>query len=404
MPDYKIPQNITSAIDRLVNAALENEQYEGVFKDFCNDLVDAGLPLLRAHLAMQTLHPLLSSLDLTWVRGESFTVCTHEHGTGDNDAWRRSPLYWMISNKKMLLRQNLKDQSALDKFPILREIQRLGGTDYLALATLFGDPKTAFETQDGILTSWVSDSVDGFDEQHIHCLKFLLPYVALVAKLSKKQNTAFNVVSAYLGEEIGRQVLEGKMRLGDIERIPAVIWMCDLRNSTPMAEQLTADEYLHSLNAYFDCTAGAVLNNGGQVLSFIGDAVLAVFPVTDTVSLSTAARLALAASRESRQRMSDLNRLRAESLQDPMAFGLALHAGDVHYGNIGVPNRIDFSVIGSAVNEVSRLESLTKKIGETLLVSRAFKDAIHLPCRSLGSHSVKGVTQDLEVFAPIFHN
>jgi adenylate cyclase len=377
---------------------------QGVFKDFCDDLVDAGLPLLRAHLAMQTLHPLLASVDLTWVRGESFTVSTHEHATEDNDAWLCSPLYWMLSNKKIQLRQNFKDQIALDKFPIFGELQQLGGTDYLALVTPFGDPKTVFERQDGIVTSWVSDSSNGFDEHHIECLKSLQPYVALVAKLSKKQNTAFNVVSAYLGEEIGRQVLEGKMRLGDIERIPAVIWMCDLRNSTPMAEQLTADEYLHALNAYFDCTAGAVLNNGGQVLSFIGDAVLAVFPVTDKVSLSKAARQALAASRESRQRMTKLNRLRAESLQNPMAFGLALHVGDVHYGNIGVPNRIEFSVIGSAVNEVSRLESLTKNVGETLLVSRAFKDAIDLPCRNLGTHSVKGVSQDLEVFAPIYQN
>lgn len=398
--DYSISQDLMSVLNRLVNAALEREQYDAVFKDLCNNLNAAGLPLLRVHLAMQTLHPLLASVDLTWIRDESFVLNTHEHGSGANESWLQSPLYWMITNKQTSLRQSFKDQKAVDRFPIFTELQQMGATDYLALVTPFGDPETVFEHQDGILTSWVSDASDGFDDDHIDCLNFLQPYVALVAMLSKQQNTASNVVSAYLGKEIGSQVLEGKIRLGDIERIPAVVWMCDLRNSTPMAEQLTADEYLQSLNAYFECTAGAVLSNGGQVLSFIGDAVLAVFPVTANLSLTTAAEQALAASHESRQRMKELNQRRAKCSQGPMAFGLGLHVGDVHYGNIGVPSRIDFSVIGRVVNEVSRLESLTKEVGVPMLVSRAFKDIIDQPWRPLGTHRIKGVSEDLEVFAP----
>lgn len=392
--------DLEPALRRIVSKALADEHYAGVFEAFCDELVSAGVPLLRAHLTMHALHPLVSSVDLTWYRGQGLEVNTRAHAPVPADKWLRSPLYWLLSNKQWELRQNLRDSDVVRKFAVFEEFRNRGATDYLALLTPFGDPETAFERRDGILTSWISDAPEGFSEHHIEAIRHLQPYVGLVSKLSKHEYTVRNVLSAYLGEDAGRRVLEGQIRLGDVEHIPAVIWFSDLRDSTAMAERMTAETFLQAVNAYFGCAAGAVLEHGGQVLRFIGDAVLAVFPVATNESPTRAAHQALAASREASRRLAAVNERRAARSEEQLAFGLGLHVGELLYGNIGVPTRIEFSVIGSAANEVSRLESLTKEAGEPVLVSRAFTEAVDLPWRKLGVYQLKGVGQGMEVFAP----
>lgn len=394
------PLNLEPALQRIVSKALADEHYADVFEAFCDELASAGVPLLRAHLSMHTLHPLVSSVDLTWFRGQGVEVNPRVYTPAPAGEWLRSPLYWLLSNEQWELRRNLRDKDVVREFPVFAEFRDLGATDYLALMTPFGDLETAFERRDGIVTSWVSDAPDGFSDHHIEAIKHLQPYVGLVSKLTKHDYTARNVLSAYLGEDAGRRVLEGQIRLGDVEHIPAIIWFSDLRNSTAMAERMPVETFLQAVNAYFGCTAGAVLDHGGEVLRFIGDAVLAVFPVATNESPSRAAHLALAASREARQRLAALNERRTAQSEEQLAFGLGLHVGDLLYGNIGVPTRIEFSVIGPAANEVSRLESLTKEVGEPVLVSRAFKEAVDLPWRNLGVRRVKGIGDGMNVFAP----
>jgi adenylate cyclase len=394
------PLNLEPALRRVVGKALADEHYAGLFEAFCDELASAGVPLLRAHLTMYTLHPLVSSVDLTWWRGQGLEVNPRMHKPAPTAEWLSSPLYWMLSNEQWELRQSLRNKDAAREFPVLAEFRERGATDYLALMTPFGDPETAFERRDGIMTSWLSDAPKGFSEHDVEAIKSVQPYVALVAKLSKHDYTARNVLSAYLGKDAGRRVLEGQIRLGDVDHIPAIIWFSDLRDSTAMAERMPAESFLQALNAYFDCTAGAVLEHGGEVLRFIGDAVLAVFPIATNESAAGAAHQALAACREARQRLAALNERRADQSEEPLAFGLGLHVGELLYGNIGVPTRIEFSVIGTAANEASRLESLTKEVGEAVLVSRAFKEAVDLPWRKLGGYRVKGVGDPMEVFAP----
>ena len=394
------PLNVEPALQRIVSKALADEHYAGVFEAFCDELASAGVPLLRAHLTMHALHPLVSSVDLTWFRSRGLHVNTRVYKPAPADEWLRSPLYWMLSNERWELRQNLRGKDGVREFPVFAEFRDLGATDYLALMTPFGDPETAFERRDGILTSWVSDAPEGFNERHIEAIKHLQPFVGLVSKLSKHDYTARNVLSAYLGEDAGRRVLEGQIHLGDVEKIPAIIWFSDLRDSTAMAERMPVETFLQAVNAYFGCTAGTVLENGGEVLRFIGDAVLAVFPLATNESPTRAAHQALAASHEARQRLAALNERRAAQSEEQLAFGLGLHVGELLYGNIGVPSRIEFSVIGPAANEVSRLESLTKEVGEPVLVSRAFKEAVDLPWRNLGVYRVRGVGESMEVFAP----
>ncbi|MDH3464912.1 MAG: adenylate/guanylate cyclase domain-containing protein [Gammaproteobacteria bacterium] len=390
----------STIVDRLITDALANQNYERVFARLCEMLVDSGLPLFRSHLAIRTLHPLLASVDMTWWRGRGLEVNPREHAPAPQDDWLRSPLFWMIENRQREFRQRLKEPSDFQQFPVLQEFRDAGATDYLAVLTPFGDPETAFERQDGILTSWVSDAPDGFSDSDVAFLRDILPYVGLVAKLSKHEHTAQNVASAYLGEDVGRRVLEGQIRLGDVDRIPAVVWYTDLRGSTALAQRLPVADFLRAVNAYFDCTAGAVLEHGGEVLRFIGDAVLAVFPIGPEVSAASAAERAMAAAHGARERMNELNLQRAHQAQEPLAFGLGLHIGEVLYGNIGVPTRLEFSVIGSAANEVSRLESLTKEVRETVLVSAEFVRVLPGNWRALGKFEANGVAGGLEVFAP----
>ncbi len=394
------PLNLTPVLDCLVHRALEDTNYEKVFAEYCDDLVNMGLPLLRAFLGLKTLHPLVQSVDLVWRRGQSLEINPRAYAEPTLDAWLQSPLYWMITHQQPELYQDLRDEKVVQKFPLFQEFRDLGATGYLGLLTSFGDPDTAFQRQDGVLTSWLCDAPDGFSSEHIDALKQLQPYLGLVAKLSKHEHTARNVVSAYLGEDVGRRVLEGQIHLGDVEHIPAVIWYSDLRDSTAMAERMPIEAFLQAVNAYFECTAGAILTHGGEVLRFIGDAVLAVFPIKNHVPPKRAAEQALASSREAELRLASLNQARVQKKLEVLRFGVGLHVGEVLYGNIGVPSRIEFSVIGSAANEVCRLESLTKEVGVPVLVSRAFKDALGVECHSLGTYRVKGVGESMQVFAP----
>lgn len=394
------PAQLSSLLGWLVESAVTEESYAGVFDELCGRLRDIGLPLLRGNLGMNTLHPLVESVGMMWVHGKGLTVDGYVHGSNVGDIWLRSPLHWMVSNNLSEFRQDLTDAAVKSRFPVFTDLVELGGTDYLALTTRFGDEVNANGIRNGIVTSWVSDSQDGFDEEHIEALRLLQPYLALVAKLSQQQQTAANVVSAFLGKDVGRRVLKGQIQLGDVECTTGVIWLCDLRNSTAMAEQTNAADYLKTLNTYFSCTAGAVVEHDGQILHFLGDAVLAIFPVTQHVTQAEAAEKALMASHDARTRLHTLNQLRIENGQKALEFGLALHVGDVLYGNIGIPDRIEFSVVGRAVNEVSRLESLTKEVGQPLLVSKAFKCLVDQPWRSLGTFVAKGVNDGLEVYAP----
>ena len=202
-----------------------------------------------------------------------------------------------------------------------------------------------------------------------------------------------NVATAYLGSTAGLEVLDGRIRRGDYNTIRAVIWMSDMRDSTGLAEKHSSENFLALLNYYFECTAGPLMEEGGQVLSFIGDAVLGIFPVGDNgYTEEEASQRALAAAKKSQA-------LRTDQDIDPR-YGIALHFGDVMYGNIGIPNRLSFSVIGSAVNEVTRLESLTKVLGQSILVTGQFAKNINIDWQAMGEHELRGVSQAIIAYAP----
>ncbi len=389
---------IGSVADWLMAEALGEADVEKLFQGCCDRLRAAGISLWRAYLTFRTLHPLFSAISLTWRREGGLESVGHLH-TDSSAAWRQSTLRHMMESQIPFLRRRLVGEGAVLDFPVLTELRDKGAKDYLAYLVSFGSASPDELRTDGIAGSWSTDRASGFTDGDIHSLQRIQQRLAVACKVTIKEQIARNILSAYLGTDAGRQVLNGRIKRGDGETIHAVIWYSDMRNSTTMADHVPPAEFLTALNSYFECTAGAVLTHGGEVLRFIGDAVLAIFPIRDSsTTASDACESALAAVHDADGRLTQVNHERKAIKKDTLSFGLGLHLGDVMYGNIGVPERVEFSVIGPAANEVARLEGMTKELNRHVLMSGEFAQHVSGDCQSLGQHKLRGVGTPLELF------
>ncbi len=387
---------VDQVADWLMGQALGETDYAPLIEGCCERLLAAGIPLWRAHLTFRILHPLYESMGVTWLRGEGVTVMHYPHRFGSEDfseQFKANPFYHMIKTRTPLLRRRLTGPEALLDFPVLAEFREQGATDYLAFLLSFGE-----EELDGVVGSWVTDRRGGFSDEHLRALLPVQRGLAVACKMHMKEEIARNVVATYLGPDAGLRVLKGQIRRGDGESLRAVIWYSDLRGSTAIADRLPRDAYIQALNDYFECTGSPVLRHGGQILNFIGDAVLAIFPIGKGVTAKRACARALKASDEARRTTERVNRQREARGEAPLSFGLALHLGEVLFGNIGVPERLTFSVIGPTVNEVARLEALTKTLKRTLVASESFARHAKADWEDLGRRRVRGVGAGLAVF------
>lgn len=388
---------IDSVADWLMTQALGEAEVEGLLEGCCDRLLAAGIPLWRGYLTFRTLHPLFRAISLTWRRDGGLESVGHLH-TDSSDAWRQSPFRYMMESQIPFLRRRLTGEGALLDFRVLTELRDKGAEDYFAYLVPFGSGLSERST-DGVAASWSTDRASGFTEQDIHSLQRIQRRLAVACKVTIKDQMARNILSAYLGSDAGQQVLKGRIKRGDGETIHAVIWYADLRNSSAMADAMQTVDFLRVLNTYFECTAGAVLAHGGEVLRFIGDAVLAIFPIRDGGSERNACEAALSAARDADNKMAKINQERAAAGMEALSFGLGLHVGDVMYGNIGVPERLEFSVIGPAANEVARLEGMTKELNRHVLLSGEFAQYLSIGYESLGQHRLRGIGKPLEVYA-----
>lgn len=392
---------IDQVADWLITRALTGADIETLFAGCCTRLRAAGIPLCRGSIGFSTLHPLFAGMSLIWRPHEGIITESHRHGDMlANESFRKSPIAAVLQGGAHFLRRRLTGAEALVDFEALQAFKDEGSTDYLIIASAFTEETLAFETAEGMIASWLTDRPSGFSDRDIAALMRIQKRLAVACKVTIKEQTAHNVLNAYLGRSAGDRVLQGQIKLGDGEEINAVIWFRDLRESTPLAAAVTKPEFLAILNDYFEATAGAVIANGGEVLRFIGDAVLAIFPIDEgDMSAAEAATAATAALREAETRLIDINKRRVADNTPTISFGAGLHVGDVLYGNIGVPERVEFSVIGAAANEAARIEALTKSIGRHALASKAFVDLSPDGWVSVGKHSLRGVAQEIEIFA-----
>jgi len=388
--------------DWLVSSALGRPGVDAIFEGCCQRLHAAGVPLVRALTAFRTLHPLFASINLVWRlnRGVDSNPILHEQAFS-TDEWLRSPMRHLLHHRLPLLRRRLTGPGAIVDFPVLEELREAGVTDYLCYLTPFASEAEPGPDARGIMGSWATDRASGFNEEDLRVFGRIQRRYAVACKVQIQDRITRNVLETYLGSDAGARVLDGQIRRGDGERIHAVIWYSDMRDSTRLADSLDPIAFIERLNLYFECTAGAVISGGGEVLRFVGDAVLAIFPIrAGGEDAPAAAARALAAARDAEGRLSRTNERLVDSGTEPIGFGLGLHLGDVMYGNIGVPERLEFSVIGPAANEVARIEDLTKALGRRVLLSAAFARAAGTLCEPLGAHRLRGVGAPVDVFAP----
>ena len=309
------------------------------------------------------------------------------------EAWQHSPYAYMLEADLTSLRLSPNDEQAAARYPLLAELKDRGITDYLARIVPFDE-----ERRRGLVLSFSTDHADGFTDAQIASLERVAMVIAVAGKVYIEGQVAQSLAVTYLGQDPGRRVLSGQIRRGDGETIHAAVLYSDLRESTRLADTLPSAAFLDLLGDYFECTAGAVLAHGGEVLALIGDAVLAIFP-TATGGASAACALAVAAAHSARARRDQTNAVRAEAGKPLIDFGVGLHLGDVAYGNIGVPARLCFTVIGPTANEVARLESLTRTLGHPVLASDRFAHEIELAWQHLGRHELRGARTPRAVFA-----
>jgi adenylate cyclase len=251
----------------------------------------------------------------------------------------------------------------------------------------------------GVIMTWATNRTGGFSNDDLACLQSLQQVFALACKSMILSRISGTIATTYLGQRAGANVLNGSIRRGDGQHMSAVIWYSDLRNSTMFSESLASDSYFSLLNAYFETTAGPLVSHGGEVLDFIGDAVLGIFPFETESDLRDAAARANAALDDSLAAAREVNAERGKNGLEKFRFGVGLNVGDVKFGNIGIPERLSFSVIGQAVNEAARIESLTKLLQQPVLAGRRVAQFDESRWRSVGAHKLEGVLDPVELFA-----
>ena len=380
-------------VDWLLRDAWDARDTADLVARLAECLTGAGVPLWRLRLVIRTLHPQLFATGYGWLRDEpTVTEVRLSHEVLQSREYLESPFAPILEGAGGV-RRRLNTPDAVLDYPILKELQEAGATDYAAMPMPFSDG------QINVLTL-VADNPDGFSANDLGKLHEIMPVLSRLLEVHAMRQTATTLLETYLGKQTGEQVLEGLIKRGDGKDLHAVIWFCDLRGSTALSEAMSREAYLALLNQFFECMAGAVLDHGGEVLKFIGDAVLAIFPIRDPGDPSPeASRAAVAAARDAQRRVAELNREREGRGEAAIEFGVGLHRGDLTYGNIGTPGRLDFTVIGAAANEAARIEDLCKVEGQSILVSATIANSLPDDLVPLGRRALRGVSSEQEIFA-----
>ena len=403
-PSVETDGRITSLHLWAVREGLRRAPTAMLFEDFCQRLVAAGVPLWRAFVGMRTLHPQWAGYTYTWWRDRNINPARRERGEVYEQDLRDSPYAYLRDVaagrvQPMRLRYRLTGNDAQRDFPVLEELVHAGATDYVAELIPVGMVTEAFPDS-GIGFSFATDHPEGFCEDDLQLIKAVLPAVSLAIMSDAEYTIADGLLAAYLGGDAGRRVHAGVVERGSVESIQAVLWYADIRGFTPLADATEGPVLVDMLNDIFETLTAALRPHGAQVLKFLGDGMLASFAFVDATRDETCDH-ALDAAVEAMRSLDQLNAVRAEMGKPIATVDLALHLGEVLYGNVGAIDRLDFTVIGPAVNEVARIETLCEPLGRRVLVSAGLAAAIGDRTRlePLGAHVLRGVREAKEIFA-----
>lgn len=404
--DDALGQRIIAMHVWAVREGLRGATAHDLFDGFCQRLVIEGVALWRAHTAMETLHPYWSGFGHTWHR--DVNALRPEHYAHDDlsaPEWLSSPLRALILRAEAgepnpTMRRRLDAGPDERDFPVLGEFFAAGATDYFGQIFTFGAHHDRSHGS-GAFYSFITDRRGGFADDDIMLLQATLPALSLAMKAHVGHVIAAGLLQAYLGEDAGRRVHAGAVARGSVESLRAVLWYADIRGFTAIADATPGSVVVELLDDIFETLTATLRRHGGQVLKFLGDGMLATFAV-DPSSLAATCRRALDAATEAMQALDALNAARTTAAKPVASVDLALHLGDVLYGNVGAADRLDFTVIGPAVNEVARMEALCEKLGRKVLVSAALaaaSEGANLRLEPLGRYPLRGVSEARQIFA-----
>jgi adenylate cyclase len=393
----------------LTQAGLAGTPETDIFSVFCDRCGAAGIPLDRAHMAIDTPHPVHEGRLFRWGYGPNESP-VHEYGRTSlegldapgfvsldvqaADVWRRSPFNNLLQTGASLLRRRLNTDTK-DEFSMLPDWLAAGITDYVAVITRFAAEGVIGE-MDAVYSSWGTRAPDGFNDGQIATLKHIVPYLGLAIKSVSLARITRTLMETYLGRDAGQRVLSGRIVRGVAERIDAVVRFSDLRGFTRIADA-APEQVIPLLNEYSDVIISAIHEHGGDVLKLIGDGTLAIFTAENRMHACNAA---LSAAIAARQGVAELKKRRTAEDKPVTDVYLGLHVGKVFYGNVGSRERLDFTVLGPAVNEASRIAAMCRSIDQPVLMSAAFANVGDIKRRlvSVGRYALRGVAHPQELF------
>jgi adenylate cyclase len=390
---------ITELAAWITNAGLAGHRETDMLAGFCERLVSAGVPLASGLVVIDTLHPVYEGHAVRWYRDPAKETTIIEYGrTNAGEAaenWRRSTFYRLVHTGESMLRRRINDESIAEFANLARE-REAGMTDLVALVNKFAAEGIIGE-MDCVYSQWLADQPEGFADADAAALQRLMPYLAIAMKCASLAGIAQTLVETYLGRDAGRLVLGGRIERGVADKIEAVLWFSDLRGYTRITDTSPPEEIVPLLNDYADAIVSAIHAEGGDVLKLIGDGVLAIFRADDPPRACDASLAAASAAAAS---IAELNSRRITDGRPTTEMYLGLHIGEVFFGNIGSRDRLDFTVVGPAVNEASRIAAMCRSADQPLLASTAFAQALGDTSRlvSVGRYALRGVGRPQELF------
>ncbi|WOH64830.1 adenylate/guanylate cyclase domain-containing protein [Bradyrhizobium sp. BWA-3-5] len=355
----------------------------------CERMVAAGLPLWRVGVFVRTLHPEIYGRSFIWKPGAEVEMGSVDYKILDSPDFHSSPLY-IVFGQGLEVRARANDPQS-DRFPIVSELRAEGVTDYIALPVFFTDGSVHAST-------WTTKQPGGFTDEQMAALHGLITPLSRVIEIINWRRMAAGLLDTYVGNSAGERIMGGQIRRGHTETMNAAIWLSDLRGFTALSDRLPAETVVDILNQYFDCQVTAIKKHGGDVLKYMGDGLLAVFPIDEYVGDERqVCSHVLEAAHESRASIADLQYPVGDAVER-FRFGLALHVGRILYGNIGGGNRLDFTCIGPAVNLAARLEKIASQTRRTIVASEGFAGICRGGWSDLGEFPVAGFSKAARVY------
>ncbi len=387
-------------VQGIIRQGLRGAGTESLLVDFGERLMAAGVSLIRANLSQTTLHPTIVGHDYEWWVDEGdATISNWSRGRSlTEEDYAKFPFVYMYQNQLPTLRIKLHETNEPTPFPLVNRLRERGATDYFAIETKFEavHDSGAFT---GFRTSWATGAPGGFRDTDIDTISALLPSLGLAIKATSTYRVAKNLMETYLGADAGNRVLNGEIVRGSVDTIRAVVLSADLQGFTRISEELSGEDLIGLLNEYFECIVDCLEEHGGEVLKFMGDGILAIFRLEDG---EDGCKDALDAVETALARVRELSAARQAEGKTATRVYMGLHTGDVLYGNIGSSDRLDFTVVGPAVNETARIEAMCRSVERDLVISSAFRDNAKPKSKerlvSLGRYALRGVSRPQELF------